>query len=279
MKKGLIIAVILTALGLALIVGALAAAGFDLEKFDMSKYETNTYTVNEEFDKIELDLETEDVTFRLSDDGKLRVVCFERENGKHSVSAENGTLTIKENDERKWYDYLTFFGKSLYMTVYLPSDHYESLKIDASTGDVTIPKDFSFGSIDIDVSTGDVLCAASAAGEIKIKTSTGKILLDGANADDIDLSASTGDVTLNSTVALKGFNIKTSTGDVTFDGSDAAGITVKTSTGDVEGTLASEKVFVVETSTGTVVVPNSVSGGRCEVKTSTGDVKISISGN
>lgn len=48
------------------------------------------------------------------------------------------------------------------------------------------------------------------------------------------------------------------------------------STGDVTGTLLSEKVFITETGTGSVNVPKTVTGGKCEIKTSTGDIQIEI---
>ena len=61
-----------------------------------------------------------------------------------------------------------------------------------------------------------------------------------------------------------------------FENSDAAQISVKTSTGDVTGTLLSEKVFITETSTGTIRVPKTITGGKCEITTSTGNIKIDI---
>ena len=56
----------------------------------------------------------------------------------------------------------------------------------------------------------------------------------------------------------------------------AAEILIKTDTGDVKGSLLSEKVFVVQTDTGSIDVPKTVSGGRCEITTDTGDIKISL---
>ncbi len=51
---------------------------------------------------------------------------------------------------------------------------------------------------------------------------------------------------------------------------------IKTSTGDVEGSLLADKVFIVNTDTGEVDVPKTTSGGKCEIKTDTGDVEINI---
>ena len=81
---------------------------------------------------------------------------------------------------------------------------------------------------------------------------------------------------MKNVVATGTISIKSDTGDVRFEGSDAIEISVKTDTGDVTGTLLSEKVFITETSTGSINVPKTTSGGKCEITTSTGDINISI---
>ena len=76
---------------------------------------------------------------------------------------------------------------------------------------------------------------------------------------------------------LKGkLNIKRTTGDVIFSKFDANEIYIETDTGDVIGGLLSEKIFNIDTSTGDKIYPNSTTGGKCEVKTSTGDIIINI---
>ena len=81
---------------------------------------------------------------------------------------------------------------------------------------------------------------------------------------------------MNNVIAAEKFSIKRSTGDVKLDRSDAAELFVETDTGDVTGTLLSDKVFVVETDTGSVDVPKTITGGKCEIITSTGDINISV---
>jgi DUF4097 and DUF4098 domain-containing protein YvlB len=316
MKKGLIItAAILTALGILIFVGALFASGFDLSKLGTVSYETNVYTVNGSFDVIEIDSSETDVTFKRSEDTKLRVECVERRTVKHNVKVENGVLTISEDDKRLWYEHFSLFTKDLRMTVYLPSQSYDSLVIDSGTGDVTVPADFSFGGVSIKVSTGDVVLKASVGGEVKIKSGTGNITLEGVNAEAFDLSSSTGNIEiasavcdgaisidvstgkvrlsdvrcesfitdgstgavwLNDVIASDGMKIERSTGKIRFEGCDAGEITAKTSTGSVSGTLLSDKVFIAKSSTGSVRVPDTTSGGRCEITTSTGSIDIEI---
>lgn len=201
------------------------------------------------------------------------------------------------------------------ITVYLPKGEYTTLSISEDTGDITVPKDFRFTNIDISSSTGDVDFCASALGLVRIKTSTGDIRAEKISAGSLDLSVSTGkvtaaevscegdltvgvstgkayltdikcknltssgntgDISLTNVIAAETFSIQRTTGDVMFDGCDAAGLFITTDTGDVSGSLRSEKTFLTETSTGDVTVPKSVTGGTCEIKTSTGDIHITI---
>lgn len=309
-------ALVLIAVGTLLFTAAFIASGFDFSKLDTAKYETHTYTATENFEMIEIKSDEANIILKPSEDGELKVDCTERKNVKHEVFVENNTLRIIAVDKRAWYDRLTLFSfKPQSITVYLPSEHYKSLTILTDTGDVSVPDSFSFGDAEITANTGDVNFDASSDGNLKIKTSTGDINIIGVHTKTLDLSVSTGrinaksidceetlsvkvstgktfmkdvfckslvsigstgDITLKNAVAFDGFNIERSTGDVRFDNCDAGQITVKTSTGDVTGTLRSEKVFITKTSTGKSDVPDTISGGRCEITTSTGDITIRI---
>ncbi len=314
-KVFIIIAAVLTVLGLAVFAGALAVSGFKFPLFGIEEYETNTYTADEEFSNIEIDSKTANITFEKSQDGKFSVICTEREKLRHSVRVENETLKITEVDEREWFEYVSLFSKQQTMTVYLPSESYEKLTVNGSTGDITVPGGFAFESADLTESTGDAVFGAAVSGALNIKTSTGDIDLKYVEIGSIALSVSTGkinvqkvnckeelyvhvgtgkakltdvackslrsdggtgDITLKDVIASDSFDIERGTGDVEFEGCDAAEITVKTSTGDVTGTLYTDKIFIAKSSTGKVSVPDTTTGGRCEVTTSTGRIELRI---
>ena len=65
-------------------------------------------------------------------------------------------------------------------------------------------------------------------------------------------------------------------GSVTFESSDAEEIFVETDTGNVTGNLLTDKVFITHTDAGRIDVPKTVTGGKCEISTDTGDVKLDI---
>ncbi len=314
MKRSLtIIASLLIVVGLAFFFGAFAASGFRFTGLSAEKYETKVYAISETFDNIEINGKETDIFLKLSQDGKASAVCEERDKLSYDVYVEDATLCIIARDKREWYEQAGTFNKDLSLTLYLPEERYESLKIDGRTGDVEIPGDFSFGAVSIETSTGDVICEASANGDISAKATTGSVTASKLSAQNLSLSVdtgrvsasgincegtvsvsvstgranledlscselrsdgSTGSIMLKNVVASDGFSIERSTGDVSFDSCDAGEIRVKTSTGDVTGTLRSEKVFITRTSTGSISVPDSITGGRCEITTSTGEIDI-----
>jgi len=315
-KVWLIIAAACIVLGCGLFAIVMTALDWDFTRLSTAKYETNTYNITEAFDGISVNTDTADIVFALSEDGECRIVCLEEKNAKHSVKVKDGTLSVDLTDERTVYDFIGLHFGTTRITLYLPKTEFDSLFIKESTGDIDIPESFTFSTADISLSTGDVLFCASASGSVKIKASTGDIRVENVSAGSLDVSVSTGKVTasevdcegdvtvgvstgkvmltditcknltsngstgdiiLDGVIAEKKLSVKRSTGDILFNGSDAAEIFVTADTGDVTGTLLTEKVFITETSTGSIDVPKSVTGGRCEIKTATGDIKIEIS--
>ena len=314
-KIWLIAAASLVFVGIVLFAGVMTKLGWNFAKLSTVNYVTNTYEVDKDFGDISLDTDTADIIFAPSGDGKCRVECYEEENAKHTVSADGGVLSITAEERRAWYDYIGFYFGTPRITVYLPESEYGTLTASGSVGKVEIPKDFAFDGADISLSTGNVDFCASAAGQVKIKTTTGEIRAENISAGSLDLSVSTGTVTvsgvscggdivvgvstgkaylsdvscknvisngstgniyLDSVIADERLSVERSTGDVRFDGCDAAEVYVKTSTGDVAGSFLTDKVFITDTGTGSVDVPKTSDGGKCEISTATGNIKIKI---
>lgn len=291
---------LVTAVSLVLVGGvifgvAMTKLKWDFTKLSTTEYETNVHTVGETFQNISISTDTADIVFVATDEQNCKVECFEEKKEKHSVYVTDGTLVIKAQNTKKWYDYVGINFKNAIIKVYLPKGVYGDFSVKSYTGDVTIPKGFTFEKIDICGSTSDVTNAASASENIKIKTSTGDITLEKVNAESIDLTVSTGEIVLsdakcnnflssgntgnlfmNKVVAKEKITVKRDTGDINFEKTDASEIFIQTDTGNVCGSLLSEKVFIALSDTGRVDVPKSVNGGRCEIITDTGDIEVNI---
>lgn len=329
----LIVASALVLLGLVLFTLTMTAAQWDFTRLDGTAYATVTTPVTEPFTSVSVQLDTADVVFCPTEDGTCRVVSVESEECPHTVTVENGVLTVTATDNRRWYDNILFFGLgSPSVTVYLPRGDYEALTVEGTTGDVDIPADFTFASARVEVTTGDVVMAASVAGSLTVDVTTGQLRLGALSAGDVTLETGTGTVTLSevsctgklsvtnttgaarlvdvtaASLTVKGttgdallervtvagsalvdrttgdvileestfgsLTVRTNTGDVSLERSDAESLFLNTTTGWVKGSLRTEKVFQVSTTTGNVDVPRSVTGGPCEVSTTTGDVHL-----
>ena len=312
----LIVAAALFLVGCIMIGGAMSLMKWDFGKLSTSQYDTYEYTIEEAFSGILVSADTADITFTPSEDGLCRVVLYEAENRKSTVTVTEGKLTVSATDSRKWYQYIGIGVENPEVTVYLPEGEYASLSVKSHTGKLTVAKGLAFGELEVTQTTGAIFCYASAE-RMKLKASTGNITVKGVTVDSADLTVSTGKVTVTDLIASGALSVKVTTGnavltdttcgsflstgstgklemknlaateslsvtrdtgDVIFERCDAPDITVETDTGDVKGSLLTGKIFTVDTDTGRKSYPNSTDGGKCKITTDTGDIKITVVG-
>ena len=262
----------------------------------LSTVTTNTYTITDEFNKISIgngifDAATYDVEVYVSETNENKLVCDESEKVKISYEVINEVLTINQTDDRAFYEMMGL-GIDLNLKLYLSKTTLDSLNIKSSTGDVLIDEGFTFSSVKVNISTGDVTIKSditnslnievstgdirildSNLGDVIIKSSTGDNTFENVNCNSLDGRGSTGDFKFKNTILTNDLKLIVSTGDVKFDGIDAANIYITTSTGDVLGTILSPIIFNVTADNESY--PDSTTGGICKIKTSTGSVKIS----
>lgn len=312
--KYFIIASALILCGIFLFCGIMCVLKWDFGKLSITEYETRTCDIKESFNNISIDVSTADVILLPAEDDSVSVVCHECKDEPNSVKVENETLLIESYGTRRWYKHVLDFENPS-VKIYIPKGQYGTLTIDSTTARIEISKDFKFDNIDISNTTGEIFNYASVNGILDIKNTSGDITVENVTAGDVKLKVTTGDITVSGIDCIgdlkmsvstgrvkftdslcKSFEssgttgdiviknvkadgklfIERTTGDVRFVACDASELGVKTGTGDVEGSLLTEKVFVVNTTTGDINVPQGSGGGICEIKTTTGDVDIEI---
>ena len=254
-KAWLIVAIALILIGTILFVGVMTMFGWNFRRLSTVEYVTKSYEITEDFKNIFIDTETSDIEFLPSENEKTIVECYEVKKSTHSVSVVDDTLKIElQYKTENWFIGINFDTPKI--MVYMPKGEYGDLTLNATTGDAKIPDLFKFQSIAASITTGDVKCFASANENIKIKTTTGDIDLENVTATKIELSATTGDISLYKC--------------------DAGELYLKATTGDITGSLLTDKIFVTKATTGDISVPQTTTGGKCEIKVTTGDIKIKI---
>ena len=294
-KKYIIIATSLLVLGSILFGGAMTVLKWNFKSLSTKKYQNSVHAVTDSFQDIDIRAVNADVILRPATDDTDTVTCFEEKRLPYTVSVADGVLRIEPSDNRKWYDYIGIDFHSPSIPISLPKGDYGALTASLSTGGISLPEGFSFGETAISASTGQVTLDGTKTDALAISVSTGKISLSGVTAGDTRISVSTGKVSLSdcrlASLDTKGatgyifmkntlidgkLSIKRSTGDVEMEACDAGEIYIKTSTGDVTGSLLSDKIVFADANTGKVDIPQSTSGGKCEIETDTGDIKIKL---
>ena len=113
-----------------------------------------------------------------------------------------------------------------------------------------------------------------SASEVYLKVTTGDVKITNLACESFRSEGSTGKIEMTRLISSGNLTIERSTGDTKFEACDAKEIYVETSTGDVRGSFISEKIIFTKTHTGNIDVPHSTTGGKCEIKTDTGNIKI-----
>lgn len=292
MKKTVIIALALIVCGAAIMFGAFAAKGFDFKEFSTVKYEGFEYKCSEAIREIEIDVSERDVTIQKSADSLCRVEYFTAGNESYTIEEDNGVLRISHNtDGREWFS--LNFSDAPAMTIFLPEGEYERLYGRSDSGDIVICSGIAFAEADIATASGDIevnadvqkLDLSAASGEISISgciigevaatTSSGDIEAEKADMGTARFETASGSVDIDRVKLEGALDVSTASGEVELQYVEAASISVETSSGNVEGIIETPMCYEVETSSGTVRVPASVTDGAlCHIKTASGDVEI-----
>ena len=273
-KIWLTVATVFVLSGFVLFGGAMMALKWDFAALLTAEYKTNEYEIAENFSDISIKNGTTNVLFVPWEQTNVKVVCYEREKEEHTVLVKDGRLSIELTDTRKWYEHIGISFAVPKITVYLPQAKYRTLSVKSSTGSINL-EGIAVDSLDLSVSTGRITVAdVDCIGDVRINVTTGIANVSDVRCKNIISSGSTGDIFLENVIATQKLSVKRDTGDVIFDRCDAEEIYVETDTGNVKGTLLSDKIYITSTSTGRINVPKSMSGGICDITTSTGNISI-----
>lgn len=280
-----------------LVVGFVSWIGleFDLTKISRINHEYNRYDgyeIEEAVERIVIETKVADIivgnrTMSMSE--KYNVECNEEVRLKHTVTVQDGTLFIKVEDNRKWYDNLIKSREDAEVEVWFPFEKlaFKSIEIKSDTGDVTVGCLLPFDKMTIETNTGDVIAASKVLNELKVKTSSGAINIsnetrkhwlpkenDKGDALFVSAETDTGAVCLEDMTCCN-LKVKSQTGDVTYKNFEVLEfISVETDTGVVTEKLLSGKTFHTETEQDDI--PESNVKGTVEIRTEKGKTVIEI---
>lgn len=160
--------------------------------------------------------------------------------------------------------------------IYIRNTSPKLLDLSSSSGDIAISALDAKSDINVESTSGDINIRKVECERFVSKCTSGEIEIEGLKADALDVQTTSGDVDIMNADVFGNINIKCSSGDVELNDSDANSLYIKTTSGDVDGSLRSEKIFITDTNSGDIDVPNSVTGGKCEIYTNSGDISFYV---
>lgn len=274
MKKLFIVAAILLVAGIALCLLGMTFNGFQLEDAFMNKLTDNTIEIREDFNSIQIDTDTTDVVFSVSQDGSCRILCRETEHQPHAAKVENGTLLLQQQNNRKWYHYIGFHFGTPSVEICLPKTVFETLTLEGDTGDVVIPQELTFANVKIDSSTGKVDVRSQVEKTLAVQLSTGNILVSGTDCEAVNVKTSTGEIRILD-VNCKNLTAKSSTGRQLLENVQATeNIQLTCNTGNIHFTRGSCRNLTTESTTGKQTMEYVVASGDVQMESNTGDIRL-----
>lgn len=280
MKKGttiLIVSLCLIVAGIAILGAAMVISGFDFENMGTDSYEEVTIPIEGNFEHIVIATNVHDIELYPAEDGISKVVGDESDALRIRVECEDGYLTVKTEDTRKWFNFIGIsFGRPS-LRIYLAETELVSLTAASDTGHINVPESFSFTGASAATDTGAIVFRAAITGELALASDTGSISVSKQKLEKLDCETSTGNITVESVEAADFVRAKASTGRVELHGIKCRSLDVKTSTGNIVlKNIVAENEVKAEASTGRVTLTSCVSDSL-EIETSTGDVILNAS--
>ncbi len=174
-----------------------------------------------------------DVIMLPSADGMTRVEWSEKL--PHTAEVIEGVLTIRREEKRKLGLFMmSFKNEDARLLITIPAGEYSELGISTASGDVKIPGDFSFGTVDVHSASGDIEFRASVSGSMRVKSTSGDVTVEDTDAGSAEIGSVSGDVEAEGINTPGSFSLKTISGDLRVRNSACGEFTAKTVSGDLE---------------------------------------------
>ncbi len=291
-KTFLIIAVVLIVAGSLLAGFGLLNGALDRDNynFDDAGYEQMTYSFDaNNVQTLLIDNVSHDINvFASNETDQVKIECYDSDYAVYHVTlSDSGKLSIiYDETERasKWFDFDWYSEaiEDLEVTVYLPYDILETLKIDTVSGDVRVIGADCKGDVNIGTVSGNInMQSNKISGEITLSTVSGVVSLeDTESKDDITVSTVSGNVNFTLIDNTGDISIGTTSGDVRLIDVSGNDFKINTVSGSCKGNIIGDvKDYTIDADSlsGNVNVPRSENGSKnLDIETTSGNIDIDI---
>lgn len=233
---------------------------------------TTQDTITGEFTNIDIDVFWLDVELLPSPDGTCYYKATTYDSRPCTVTVENGTLMVRQQDNRKLHDHIGVYWYDTILQLYLPQDGYNDLTFKGRTSDLCIYTGFQFQNVAVVNSTGDIRLVGLAAKTISATASTGDVDISQTKCDNLSISTTTGYCQLETLIVAEKLLATSSTGGKFLNKVDCGSLSITGTTGDTR--LNNVKVSAdaqMESTTGDWKLYNVTVSGDAKMESDTGE--------
>lgn len=267
-----------------------------------SRVNTYEYIFREAFEAVDIRVGSADVRLMRSAGPETLVVSKREADRPEKVEIRDGVLVIEQPVRGKQaggirlFDFSFHFGHGGSVSVYLPERIWKSMQISSLSGDLEVEdihcesayfKSTSgdiegrhmtvSGPLEMEAMSGDITLLDFKGSDVEISSMSGDIQVEQANGKSFSAKSQSGDIVFENVLTVGKLRGESTSGDVKLHRSDAGTLDLRSVSGDIQASLLSGKVFLAQSTTGDVRVPESAAGaGECRANTSSGDIKIRL---
>lgn len=180
--------------------------------------------------------------------------------------------------------------------IYVGDNSVGSLSVKGTSGSIEVMSVIATGDVEVTGSSGGISVAEVECTNLSVENTSGATrLYKIAATDDVSVNGASSSLNLESVecknltgsntsgkiyctnvVASGDMKLENSSGGISLSACDAANLKLEATSGSIRGTLLTEKIFQANATSGSVKVPETTSGGVCEVTTTSGSIQMSI---
>lgn len=260
--KGLIIGGIIVAIGIGILITALAINGWTFK----TTFTTQSYTAENENSSVKLDIGASTLVTEFYDGDRIEISYPESNRIKTDITERDGKLTFKS--KVKWFAHLTINADIPQTVVRLPKDKVFDFEVDLGAGTARIAGGV-YGKVAIDVGAGKLEGADIECKDLDCDISAGTVNLTGVVCTSLKCDVSAGTVNLN------GVTCSSLKCDVSAGKLDISSLTCPEIRADVSAGKLSLGVNGIKDE---YTIKSKVSAGSCNVSNQSGstDKKLTV---
>lgn len=231
------------------------------------------YDISDLFDDIFVSVINADIEVKASENGEYGVEFFGEEAEEPTVSVQNNTLSVINNEQSKSF-FNKFMCSDAVVTITLPERKFSELSLSSKNGDISVLPGLEFERAKCESVNGNIKIESQVRKKSKFKTMNGDASVKFLACEEITVVAVSGDITCSFFENSGSIDIKTVSGDIALTAVKAVSLQLKSTSGDIllsKAELSSE--LYADSISGDISL-KEIKADSINVKTTSGDISL-----